>query len=179
MNTSNLSSAGGKATAIILRKKALEKYYEDPIFCKNCNEVIQVRENEKVSTIRKRKFCSSSCSASFNNKGIIRVSKAIANPRKERFDISTLTKEEIFKRYSSYQSARSSICKHARRVYFKSEKEKNCYVCSYDKKIDVAHIKSVSSFSSDSKISEINDINNLIALCQNHHGEFDDGLIKI
>ena len=179
MDYSNLSSAGGKATAIILRKKALEKYYENPVFCKNCNEIIGVKENEKVSSIKKRKFCSSSCSASFNNKGIIRVSKAITKPKKERFDISDLTKEEIFKRYSSYQSARSSICKHARRVYFKSEKEKKCYVCSYDKKIDIAHIKSVSSFPSDSKISEINDINNLLALCPNHHGEFDDGLIEI
>ena len=179
MNYSKLSSAGGKATAIIFRKKALEKYYENPIFCKNCNEIIQVKENEKVSSIKKRKFCGSSCSASFNNIGITRVDKKIEKIKKERFDISNLTKGEIFKRYSSYHSARSSICKHARRVYLKSEKEKKCFVCGYDKKIDIAHIKSVSSFISDILVSEINDINNLLALCPNHHSEFDDGLIEI
>jgi DNA-directed RNA polymerase subunit M/transcription elongation factor TFIIS len=179
MNYSKLSSAGGKATAIILRKKSLEKYYENPIFCKNCNELIHIKENEKVSNVKKRKFCSSSCSATFNNIGITRVEKKIKKPKNKRFDISDLTKEDVFKRYSSYQSARSSICKHARRVYFKSGKEKKCLMCGYDIKIEIAHIKSVSSFSSDSKISEINDINNLLALCPNHHSEFDDGLIKI
>jgi hypothetical protein len=179
MDYSKLSSAGGKATAIILRKKALEKYYSNPVFCKNCKEVIKVKENEKVPNVKKRKFCSSSCSASFNNIGIIRVKRKEKNLKSKRFDISDLTKEEVFKRYNSYQSARSSICKHARRVYFKSSKDKKCYICWYDKKIDVAHIKSVSSFSPDSKISEINHINNLLALCPNHHGEFDDGLIEI
>ena len=46
-------------------------------------------------------------------------------------------------------------------------------VCGYDKTYEVAHIKAVSEFSDDALISEINDINNLIALCPNHHWEFD------
>jgi hypothetical protein len=179
MDYSKLSSAGGKATAIILREKALEKYYSNPCFCKKCNGIINVKEKEKVSNVKKRKFCSSSCSASFNNIGITRVKRKEENIKDKKFNIGDLTKGDLFKRYSSYQSARSTICKHARRIYFRSSKDEKCFICGYDKKIDIAHIKSVSSFSMDSKISEINDINNLLALCPNHHGEYDEGLIEI
>lgn len=48
----------------------------------------------------------------------------------------------------------------------------------YDKHIEIAHIKAVSDFSDDSLISEINDKNNLVALCPNHHWEFDNGFLK-
>ena len=36
----------------------------------------------------------------------------------------------------------------------------------------------MSDFSDDAKISEINDIRNLIALCPNHHWEFDNGKLS-
>ena len=38
----------------------------------------------------------------------------------------------------------------------------------------MAHIKAVSDFNDDTLISEINDIDNLIALCPNHHWEYDN-----
>lgn len=180
MENSKPSSAGGKATAILSRAGALERYYKDPILCKNCNEVIHVKENEKVTNVKKRKFCNSSCSASFNNKGINRFeTKRKQKETKQRFSILDLTKSELFTRYKNYQTARSIICKNARRIYFKSDRKKECLICSYNKKIHVSHIRAVSSFSDDSKISEINDIDNLTALCPNHHIEYDDGIIKL
>jgi hypothetical protein len=184
MENSKPQSAGGKSTAIILRKKAIEKYYSSPNLCKKCSKIIEVKENEKVSSTKRKKFCNRSCSASFNNNGIKRVKKLYKNNKKterksEKINISDLTKGEIFKRYGSYQGGRSMICKNAKRAYNESGRDKKCFECGYERKIDIAHIRSVSSFPLDSKISEINDINNLLALCPNHHSEFDDGYLKI
>jgi hypothetical protein len=184
MENSKPQSAGGKSTAIILRKKAIEKYYSSPNLCKKCSKIIEVKENEKVSSTKRKKFCNRSCSSSFNNQGILRVKKLPENNKNKvkkssGINISDLTKEEIFKRYNSYQGGRSMICKNAKKVYDESGRDKKCFECGYERKIDIAHIKSVSSFSLDSKISEINDIRNLLALCPNHHSEFDDGYLKI
>jgi hypothetical protein len=182
MDYSKLSSAGGKATAKKLRDNALTNYYENPNFCKNCEGVIEVGEKEKVGNVRKKTFCSSSCSATFNNKGVRRTKKSEKSKLKDpinSFNISELTKSELFNRYKNYQTARSMICKNARKVFFNSGRERRCFECGYDIKIDIAHIKSVSSFSSDSKISEINHIDNLLPLCPNHHGEFDIDYLKI
>ena len=51
--------------------------------------------------------------------------------------------------------------------------KKTCTICGYDKYYEVCHIKSVSDFSDDSLISEINSLDNLVALCPNHHKEYD------
>jgi hypothetical protein len=88
--------------------------------------------------------------------------------------ISNLTKEELFNRYSSWQTARSSIQKDARNIYENSNRPKQCICCGYNKHYEVAHIKAVSEFNDDTLISEINDTKNLIALCPNHHWEYDN-----
>ena len=59
-------------------------------------------------------------------------------------------------------------------LYINSNKPKQCIVCNYDKHYEVAHIKSVSDFDDGSLISEINNQDNLIALCPNHHWEYDN-----
>lgn len=184
MNISKIGSAGGIATALILRNKVLEEYYLYPNFCLCCGAIISVKDNEKVRVAKRKKFCSKSCSAKLNNTKRERKEPKPKNSTKSKnesnkIDISKLTKDELFKRYKNYQSSRSTICKNARKVYFNSDKEKKCFECGYDKKIDVAHIKSVSSFSLESRIEEINHIDNLIALCPNHHGEFDDGTLEL
>ena len=43
----------------------------------------------------------------------------------------------------------------------------------------MAHIKAVSDYDNDTLISEINDINNLVALCPNHHWEYDNNLLDL
>ena len=52
-------------------------------------------------------------------------------------------------------------------------------ICGYSKHYEVAHIKAVADFDDNDLISEINSENNLIALCPNHHWEYDNGLLKI
>lgn len=90
----------------------------------------------------------------------------------------SLTKKEVFSKSKNWQSARTCIRKIASKIFSSSGNSRKCIICGYDKHIEIAHIKSISSFSDDSLISEINDINNLVALCPNHHWEFDNGVLS-
>lgn len=94
-------------------------------------------------------------------------------------DFVNTTKKNIFDDRKNWQSARSSIQKNARNIFFKENKTPKCYICGYDKHVEVAHIKSVSSFTDESLISEINSIDNLIGLCPNHHWEYDKGILDL
>lgn len=61
----------------------------------------------------------------------------------------------------------------------KSDKPCKCAICGYDKHIEIAHIKAVSEFDDSVTIAEINSIDNLIALCPNHHWEYDNGILTL
>ena len=99
--------------------------------------------------------------------GLDEYESCIRNP------IDGLTKGELMQSRPNWQSWRSSIQKGARSAYRNSSKPKRCVVCGYDKTYEVAHIKSVSDFGEDALISDINNVDNLVALCPNHHWEFD------
>lgn len=94
-------------------------------------------------------------------------------------NVREYTKGELIKRRKNYQSFRSDIRADARIAYEKSDRPKCCSICGYDKHYEVCHIKAVSDFSDDTPIPEINSISNLIALCPNHHWEFDNGILHI
>ena len=84
------------------------------------------------------------------------------------------TKGSLYSRRKNWQSANSSIRSHARKVYFASNLPKQCNVCAYDKHIEICHKKQVKEFTENVTILEINSLDNLIALCPNHHWEFDN-----
>jgi hypothetical protein len=94
------------------------------------------------------------------------------------FEICKQTKGDLFKKRKNWQSARSGIAKHARKVYKFYKKPMECADCGYFIKIDICHIKDVSSFDNTTLISKINDPSNLIALCGTHHWEFDNGFLE-
>ena len=60
-------NTGAIVSAINVRKRALERYYESPKTCLHCKSIIVVESNQKASDVRKRKFCNQSCAAQFNN----------------------------------------------------------------------------------------------------------------
>jgi predicted restriction endonuclease len=164
------------------RDKSLEDYYKAPNVCKQCFEIIKVQENQKVSEIRKKSFCGSSCSASFNNSKREKKekNKKEKNVRPEKFSyLEGVTKKEFFEKKRVYYKFRAIIRKHAQYVYEKHKGEKTCKICGYDKCIQVCHIKSVSSFNDEDLITDINSNNNLIGLCPNHHWEFDHEQITL
>jgi len=194
MVTLSAQQAGGRTRAISSRQEALEKYYKNPNFCKYCGEMIRVKNGEKIAQVRIRKFCNRSCAAKFNNP-LTKIAhlcpvcgkeispKAITCRQHQESKYielgNTRTKGELFVKRNGYQSARSTIRKHAYKVFENNNKPKKCVNCGYDKYIDVAHIKSVASFDDSATLGEINNINNLVGLCPNCHWEFDNGMLKL
>jgi len=67
-------SIGGKVRAIQQRQEAIQRYMDNPNICKFCNKIILVRSSQRVSDVKKKKFCNKKCAASFNNRGRIRGS---------------------------------------------------------------------------------------------------------
>jgi ferredoxin len=177
-------SAGGKATAIIFRKQALDRYYENPNQCKQCDEIIHVNDGQKIRQAKLKKFCTKSCAVTYNN---LRREKKVSEKKKItnniiRFDylIGHTIESLIQSRNGNWKVARAQIQTHARQIYLKSNKCKECVTCNYSRHIEVCHIKAVKDFQKQSNIiEEVNNINNLIALCPTHHWEFDNGFLKI
>ena len=110
---------------------------------------------------------------------LYKTKKPIEKTIIEKIKFPTLqnkTKKEVFENCKTWQGARGLIQKHARFIYKKSNKNKSCLKCGYTNHYEVCHIKSVSSFSNDTNvIKKINDVDNLMALCPNHHWEYDNG----
>jgi len=132
------------------------------------------RERKKTEKEKKKRFCST-CGNELSEKNCRKVcSYCLILMQKKR------TKKDLFMTRKNWQSARSSIRKNAHDVYFKyNRKENKCKICGYDKHIEIAHIKAVSLFEESATIAEINAIDNLIALCPNHHWEFDNNLLNV
>lgn len=198
MDRHQVASLGGIARGIISHQEALRKYYANPNICKFCGKIIEVPENGKVSQIRLKKFCNSSCFAKYNNQKrnnkkyycqicgteISSKSKKYCEKcrntlkRKSSTKLLQITKGEIFKE-RGYFKARSCICKQARYIFKRENEHPKCIVCGYDKFIEACHIKAVAEFEDTATLEEINNINNLVGLCPNHHKEFDNGLLDI
>lgn len=172
--------------------------------CLFCGIQLQQKEGEPPSEVKRRKFCSLSCSAKYNNPHHTKVrtlqekattcgkcGKTFSRERDAknrltrhlqcsdcRNDVKLLTKGALFEKRSSWQSARSTIRKHAVDAFMDHGKPMVCAVCGYNKHVEIAHIKAVSDFDKDSSLTEINHIDNLVALCPNHHWEYDAGLLQ-
>lgn len=167
---------GGRAAAKVVREKAIEKYYNNPVICKSCNKVIPLKENEPPREVRKRKFCNRECM--YRDVGLTWARKPKPEKKERTKTLAGVTKGDLFQKRSGYQSARSSIQRHARLVYAKSDMPKNCVICGYAPHYEVCHIKAVSEFEDTALI--VNDINclaNLVGLCPNHHWEYDHDLL--
>lgn len=93
--------------------------------------------------------------------------------------ILSRTKGELLNDRKNYQSYRSAIRKLAEAIYKSSGKPCCCAKCGYSNHIEIAHIRAVSDFEDSATIAEINSIDNLIALCPNHHWEYDHGILQL
>ena len=186
-----------------LRIRALSRYYLTPNICLYCGSIIYVAKHQKVNRVKKKKFCNNSCAASYNNRRRIKkkndkkgfcilCNRVIRYKRNEQTGkyhtrkfcttclnnkrISSYTKEELRTRNKSY---RQWITRNARTIYTLSSKSLICAICGYSLHVDICHIVGVAKFADEVKISEINALDNLIALCPNHHREFDNEDISI
>lgn len=96
----------------------------------------------------------------------------------DKIAIDALTKQQLINKFGAH-AARRKIAASARRTFIKLVGSKICYECGYTKHVEVCHIQSVSSFPGNTKIYIINSVGNLVALCPNHHWEFDHGELEI
>lgn len=93
-----------------------------------------------------------------------------------------LTIKDYIERDCVKKLHKSSTFAHIRgfnRYWNKEKTQLPCFVCGYDKHVELAHIQSISSFSTDTKLSEVNSSKNVVQLCPNCHWEFDNGLITL
>lgn len=66
----------------------------------------------------------------------------------------------------------------ARMLYRRSSRPNACAVCGYDTYHEVCHIKPINGFLPTDSVADVNRLRNLVALCPNHHWEFDHGLLS-
>lgn len=57
----------------------VKDYNSAPNFCLNCGEAILCDDNYILSSVKKKKFCNSSCAASYNNRNVVRNSAGNAS----------------------------------------------------------------------------------------------------
>lgn len=156
--------------------------------CLNCGgEIVKRYPNEN------RKFCGRSCSVSYNNRinpkrkpehSCFRCGRPASRRRlcstckeddKIAWDNQTLA--DIRGDSNANGSRYPYIRQRSRRVYVNSGKPLSCSICGYSVHVDIAHIVAISSFPEDTLLSVVNSVDNLIALCKNHHWEYDNGFL--
>lgn len=194
MATYNQCTCGGKKSVqakmcITCRKDARKRDHNKP--CTRCGK-----------TTTNPKFCSRSCSVTVANsvnpkrkigscKDCGKVRYTYSRPRCKSCQ-NKWAAEVAERNYAewtlgdmrgsgtaNFKSRYPYIRRLSRKAYLASDKVKACLVCGYDIHFDVAHIKDVKSFPESATVAEVNHIDNLIALCKNHHWEFDNGFLSI
>lgn len=143
------------------------------------------------------KFCSRSCSASYNNTIAPKRERKIwvfncsvcDKPQKKKAssgmcatcyreqldDIAgEMTLGESIKMYGNPRSRYNTVRHHGRKLSSLYDK---CQVCGYTNILEVCHITPISAFPMETKIKEINSPDNIAILCRNHHGELDRGIM--
>lgn len=151
---------------------------------------------------RSRKYCSQSCSAKHKNRTrTIKASPKLCATCKtvtvygkrlycdgcksdkqsatRRVDVyETTTLQEWRAKYSISQY-HAKIRGNSRYNYSRSHQPMSCKVCGYSTHVDICHIKDLKDFQMSTTIAEVNHIDNLVALCKNHHWEFDNGHLNL
>jgi hypothetical protein len=163
--------------------------------CSFCGKpVFRTSINNKSGNV----FCSTSCTAKFNNIYHRRLPsstcKLCGKPntssrtycsscwkRKNKADafanITLLSLRQVTGRphYQVYANIRI----YSRSIYKTIHGKVNCLYCGYDKHVEICHIKSIGDFPDSALVSDVNSPDNLVALCPNHHWEFDKNIITI
>lgn len=157
---------------------------------RNCQQCGKITTNPK--------FCTSSCAAIFNNTHFpkrtaerLRKQKyceRCGKPTRYRRKFCIECKPDVMKwldktiaelRTDDYGQTYRIIRLVARKIYADSGLPRACVKCGYELHIEVCHIKPIKSFPKEARIAQVNAIENLVALCPNHHWEFDNGLIDL
>lgn len=176
--------------------KALIEYYKNPVICNKCLSIITVPDGVKPSEIRRRKFCSKSCSAKYNNRGKQRNYKKncckvchkliLAHQnfcsKDCREILYSKRKQERTRNSGKYVVSWRQRTK-LRAVFYKGG---SCQLCGYDKSIRALQFHHLSNGEKDFNISSVSkswqtikaELDKCILLCANCHAEVHDGIIS-
>lgn len=137
-----------------------------------------------------KKFCSRSCSASYNNQKFPKRQKegkckrcnqptnsyrSYCDKCKPGNDITL--GDAIYQKH--HKSSAFALVRTRARTVLQLSNRNVCENCGYSKHVECAHRKPISHFHEDTLLSEINHEDNLLALCPNCHWEFDNNLLSI
>ena len=171
-----------------------DEYNANPNICPQCGKPILCGETEFVSNVKRRKFCSRSCSTTYHNLNkpkepfycqdcgeLIGYGYTQYHRRKYCDKCNPNHVEWTQKTYGEVKQLRAYQCnsriRDLARKYYLAKYPTKCAICGYNKHVEIHHIQGISTFSDDTPISIINNDSNLIALCPNHHWEIENGLL--
>lgn len=167
----------------LFRTNACVIFYVMPTV-RNCIECGEFTSNPK--------FCSRSCAATFNNRKYPKRSKGIEwlcpECGGEKYYQSVLCQTCRTRRHWDQALNRaiddmflignarikySQIRTWARKLMKRAGRLDKCEKCDFSLMIEVSHIKAIGDFSPETLMKEVNAQDNMMALCPNHHVEFE------
>ncbi|HEX8505446.1 MAG TPA: HNH endonuclease signature motif containing protein [Hymenobacter sp.] len=86
-------------------------------------------------------------------------------------------KSKALQQYAAQKYA-AQIRSLARAAYRQSNRPRACAICDYAVHYEVCHIKPINGFLPTAFVGDVNELSNLVALCPNHHWEFDHGILS-
>lgn len=152
--------------ASIRRAKKKERPLE--VFCsRQCSTIYVASILKKVKIV-----CCKKCSTEFQKIGFESYCQNCINSNEIPYKRNLL---KLTKKEAGHRVARNS----STRIMRKSSIERACFICGFNKFVEVCHIRAISDFPDETLLEVINNLNNLIYLCPNCHWELDHEFLCI
>ena len=108
--------------------KLVQEYNMTPNTCLHCGSPIYCTKENKLSQIKNKKFCNSSCSASYHNKGNVKNKSGI-NKKKDDYKnfLDKFSDEEIIDFFNSS----NTLSEFSKKLGYKTSIDRRSkYICS-------------------------------------------------
>lgn len=146
---------------------------KNPKYCsRSC---AATRTNQMYPKRRKKPRSCKRCNASITHLPGRRTCCLECNPSYKDWEAITLGEMRGRRRYQKHSAVRD----RARQQFVASGRPLRCCVCGYDTHVDICHVRALHTFPANTPLRIANASNNLMALCPNHHWEFDHGLLPV
>jgi hypothetical protein len=148
MTRSEAGRLGGQIIGQRNRDESFARYYANPKYCFQCGSIIKIPLGKRYQSIANKKFCTSSCSATFNNaqrgrkeRLCKRCSAVISNSNKEfcsHVCSNQFRYERFIKEWRAGDTSKASTCdglsisNHIRRYLF-DKYESKCCKCGWNR----------------------------------------------
>jgi hypothetical protein len=168
-------------------------YLATPHRCLRCDKPILPHEGEKIHETMRRKFCSRSCAASYNNGRTVAPKKKaklrfcaecglqvtwnVAEGARILCDSCAASSLSRLPFLSRDEASGADIRRHVRHVL--ADRPRVCAHCGYSRHVETVHLRPIDDFPPDAALATINDPANLAYLCPNHRWEYEHGFISL